>query len=229
MSADKFIPYGRQAIDEDDIALVVETLRSDFLTTGPRVAEFEKSVADFVGAKYAVAVANGTAALHAAMSALGVGPGDEVIVTPLTFAASANCVAFCGGRPVFADIDPETLLIDPNKVEALVTDRTKGIVAVDFAGQPCDWDRLRTIADRHGLFLVDDGCHALGAEYKGRRIGAIGDLTVFSFHPVKHVATGEGGMITTDDAGYYERMRRFRHHGIDLDPPSAGGQRLLAL
>ena len=211
------IPYGRQTIDEDDIKAVNDVLRSDWLTTGPKVVEFEQAVADYVGAKYAVAVSNGTAALHAAMYAIGIGSGDEVIVPPMTFAATANCVVFQGGTPIFADVDSDTLLIDPAKVEKKITEKTKAIIGVDYAGQPCDWDTLREIADKHGLRLVADGCHALGAEYKGRKIGSLADMTVFSFHPVKHITTGEGGMITTDDPALLRHMLFFRNHGISTD------------
>jgi len=212
------IPYGRQTIDEDDIKAVVEVLRSDWLTTGPRVAEFERAVADYVGAKYAVAVSSGTAALHCAMYAIGIGPGVEDIVPPITFAATANCVVYQGGTPVFADVDLNTLLLDPAKVEEKITKKTRAIIGVDYAGQPCDWDRLREIADRYKLRLVADGCHALGAKYKGRKVGSLADMTIFSFHPVKHITTGEGGMITTNDAELAERMRLFRNHGITRDP-----------
>lgn len=211
------IPYGRQHIDDDDIRAVAETLRSDYLTTGPKVAEFEQSVANFCDAAYGVAVSNGTAALHAAMYAIGIGPGDEVIVPPMTFAASSNCVLYQGGTPVFADVDEATLLIDPAKVEEKITDRTKAIVAVDYTGQPCDWTALRAIADKHDLKLVADGCHALGATLDDRKVGSIADLTVFSFHPVKHVATGEGGMILTNDHEMDTAMRTFRNHGITTD------------
>jgi perosamine synthetase len=209
-----FIPYARQWIDEDDIQAVVEALHSDWLTTGPKVEEFERAFADFVGSKEAVAVSSGTAALHAAMYALGIGPGDEVIVPPITFAATANCIVFQGGTPVFVDVDSHTLLIDPAQVKAKITPRTKGIIAVDYTGQPCDYDALRSIAKRHNLFLVEDACHALGAQYKGKKVGSLADLTVFSFHPVKQITTGEGGMITTDDHALAERMRLFRNHGI---------------
>ena len=212
------IPYGRQTIDEDDIKAVVDVLRSDWLTTGPKVAEFEQAVADYVGAKYAVAVSSGTAALHAAMYAISIKSGDEVIVSPMTFAATANCVIFQGGTPVFADVDPGTLLLDPSKVEGKITEKTRAIIGVDYAGYPCDWDRLRGIADRHKLRLVADGCHAIGAEYKGKKIGTLADMTIFSFHPVKHITTGEGGMITTDDPELAGRMRLFRNHGITRDP-----------
>ena len=213
----RFIPYGRQSIDEQDVAAVCSVLRSDWLTTGPKVVEFEQVVADYVGAKYAVAVSSGTAALHAAMYAIEIGPGDEVIVSPMTFAATANCVVFQGGIPVFADVDPGTLLLDPAKMEEKITKKTKAIIGVDYAGQPCDWDSLRKIADRYGLTLVADGCHALGAEYKGRKVGSLADMTIFSFHPVKHITTGEGGMITTESEEYAEKMSLFRTHGITRD------------
>jgi perosamine synthetase len=211
------LPYGRQHIEEDDIAAVVETLRSDWLTVGPTVEAFEQAFAHFVGASYAVAVSSGTAALHAAMYALGIGPGDEVIVPPLTFAASANCVIYQGGTPVFADVEPDTLLLDPRQVEEKLTSRTKAIVAVDYAGQPCDYAALTAIARRCGVALVADACHSVGGSYQGRTVGVLGDLTAFSFHPVKHLTTGEGGMVTTNDAGLAQRMRLFRNHGISTD------------
>ncbi len=211
------LPYGRQWVDEADIRAVVEVLRSDWLTTGPKVSEFEKVFADFVGVREAVAVSNGTAALHAAAYAIGIGSGTEVIVPPMTFAASANCVVFQGGMPAFADVDPDTLLLDPAQAEAKITPRTKAIVAVDYTGQPCDYDALRAIADRHGLILVADACHAIGGNYKGRPVGSLADLSTFSFHPVKHITTGEGGMITTDDPELARRMRVFRNHGITTD------------
>ncbi len=214
MNAPHFLPYGRQTIDEDDIAAVVEVLRSDWLTTGPAVERFEADVCAYTGARHGVAVSNGTAALHAAMFALNIGPGDEVIVPPMTIAASANCILYQGGTPVFADVEADTLLLDPSCVEAVITPRTKAIIAVDYAGQPCRWDALRAIADREHLALVADGCHALGATCKGRKVGTLADITVFSFHPVKHITTGEGGMAVTDDAGLAARMRAFRGHGI---------------
>ncbi len=209
-----FIPYGRQCIDQDDIQAVIDVLQSDYLTTGPAVARFEGDVCAFTGAKYGIAVSNGTAALHAAMHALGISKGDEVIVPPITFVATSNAVLYCGGAPVFADVIEDTLLIDPVAVEAAITPRTKAIIAVDYAGQPCDWDALRSIADKHGLALVADACHAIGAEYKGRKVGTLADITVFSFHPVKHITTGEGGMAVTDNAEYAEKMHHFRGHGI---------------
>lgn len=212
-----FIPYGRQIVDEADIAAVVEVLRSDWLTTGPTVDRFEEEFARYVGAEHAVAVSSGTAALHLAMLAAGVGPGDEVIVPPLTFVASANAARYVGAEPVFADIDERTFLIDPTEVARLVTPRTKAIVAVDFAGLPCDLDALRTIADEHELVIIEDACHAPGARYRGRPVGSIADLTAFSFHPVKHLTTGEGGMVTTQDAELAARVRMLRSHGIRTD------------
>lgn len=212
-----FLPYGRQCVDEDDIAAVIEALRSDWLTTGPRVGEFEEAVAGFVGARHGVAVNSGTAALHAAMAGIGVEAGDEVIVPAMTFAASANCVVYQGGTPVFADVDPETLLLDPSALEDKITAKTKAIIAVDYAGQPCDYDRLRRIADSHGLALVADACHSIGAEYRDRLVGGLADCTLFSFHPVKQFTTGEGGMMVTDDTGLAEKIRRFRNHGISTD------------
>ena len=211
------IPYGRQHIDAEDIKSVVDVLQSDWLTTGPKVGEFERTFADFVGAKYAVAVNSGTAALHAAMYALGISPGDEVIVPAMTFAATANCVVFQGGTPIFADVDPETLLIDPSSVEDRISPKTRAIIAVDYAGQPCDYDTLAAIAGKHNLALVADACHSLGALYKDRPVGSLAFLNAFSFHPVKHITTGEGGMITTDDSKLAERMRLFRNHGITTD------------
>jgi len=212
-----FIPYGRQSVDEKDVAAVCSVLRSDWLTTGPEVAKFESAVANYVGAEHGVAVSSGTAALHCAMYALGIGPGDEVVVPPMTFAATANCVVYHGGTPVFADVDQDTLLIDPIEVEKKVTPQTKAIIAVDYAGHPCDYDALQDIAKRRRITLIADGCHALGAEYRGRRVGALAEVTTFSFHPVKHIATGEGGMIVTDKMELVEKLRRFRNHGIVTD------------
>ena len=217
MSSRKFLPYGRQTISDDDVKAVTDVLRSDWLTTGPAVEQFEGAVARFTGADHAVAVSSGTAALHAVMHALEIRPGDEVIVPAITFVATANAVVYCGGTPIFADVQPDSLLVDPRSVAAMVTSKTRGIVAVDYAGQPCDYDQLRAIADEHGLFLVADGCHALGAHYKGRKVGEIADLTTFSFHPVKHITTGEGGMITTNRVDLAIRMRQFRNHGITTD------------
>ncbi len=213
----RLVPYGRQWIDEDDIAAVGAVLSSDWLTTGPKVNEFEEVFAQAVGARYAVAVSNGTAALHAAMHALDIGPGDEVIVPPMTFAATANCVVFQGGRPVFADVDNESLLLDAATVEAQITPKTRAIIAVDYTGHPCDYDTLGHLAARHGLALVADACHSLGGSYKGRPVGSLALLNIFSLHPVKHITTGEGGVITTDDEKLAQRMRQFRNHGITTD------------
>jgi UDP-4-amino-4,6-dideoxy-N-acetyl-beta-L-altrosamine transaminase len=212
-----YIPYGRQCIEEDDIQAVAQVLRSDFLTTGPKAAEFEKTVAEYTGARHAVAISNGTAALHAACLAAGIGEGDEVITSAITFAASANCALYCGGKPVFADIDPHTYNIDPEDIRRKVTSRTKAIIPVHFTGQPCDMDAVQAIADEYGLTVIEDAAHALGAEYKGKRIGALSEMTTFSFHPVKHVTTGEGGMIMTNDDKLYQRLLLFRSHGITRD------------
>lgn len=211
------IPYGRQCIEEDDIQAVVDVLRSDYLTTGPKIAEFEKMVASYVGAKYAVAVSNGTAALHIACLAAGITEGDEVITSPITFAASANCVLYCGGTPVFADIDPRTYNIDPEDIRRKITPRTKAIIPVHLAGQPCDMDAIHAIAKEHNLIVIEDGAHALGAEYKGKKIGGLSDMTTFSFHPVKPITTGEGGMVMTNDENLYRRLCLFRSHGITRD------------
>jgi len=214
---DTLLPYGRQSIDEKDVQSVVDVLRSDWLTTGPMVETFEQEIARFVGARFAVAVSSGTAALHAAMNAISIGPGDEVILPPMTFCATANAVLFCGGTPVFADVDANTLLIDPHDVEAKITPQTKAIVPVDYAGQPCDYDALHTIAERHSIPLITDACHSLGAEYKGKQVGTLADVTVFSFHPVKHITSGEGGMVVTDDPELAANVRRFRNHGIAME------------
>lgn len=212
-----YIPYGRQSINEEDIQAVVDVLRSDYVTTGPSVQEFEKVVAEYVGAKYAVAISNGTAALHAACYAAGIGEGDEVITTPITFAASANCALYCGAKPVFADIKPDTYNIDPEDIKRKITDKTKAIIAVHFTGQPCEMDEIHEIAKAHNLIVIEDAAHALGADYKGKKVGSVSDMTTFSFHPVKHITTGEGGMITTNDEKLYQRLALFRTHGITRD------------
>lgn len=212
---DTLLTYGRQDVDEDDIRAVVDVLRSDWITTGPKVFEFEQSFAACVGAKWAVSFSSGTAALHGAMHAVGIGAGDEVIVPSMTFVASANCSIYEGGTPVFADVRDDTLLVDPAQVESKITSRTKAIMAVDYAGHPCEYDKLRPIAKRHSLFLVADACHALGGTWNGCPVGSLADLSAFSFHPVKHITTGEGGMVTTDDTELMRRLRLFRNHGID--------------
>jgi len=213
----KTLPYGRQSIDESDIAAVVETLRSDWLTTGPKVEEFESAFAAFTGARHAVAVCNGTAALHAITAGFQIAPGDEVIVPAITFVASANCVVYQGGTPVFADVDADTLLIDPASVAARITPRTRAIIAVDYAGQPCDYAALRALAGQHGLTLIADACHALGGSLEGRPVGTLADVSAFSMHPVKPITTGEGGMITTDDDALARRVRIIRNHGITTE------------
>lgn len=211
------LPYGRQSIGEDDIRAVVEVLRSDWLTTGPKVAEFEESFAARVGAKHAVSFSSGTAALHGAAFAAGLKPGDEAITTPMTFAATANCVLYQGATPVFADVSADTLNLDPGNVGARITPQTRALLPVDYAGHPADLDAMLELAARHDLVVIEDACHALGAEYRDRAAGGIAHMTVFSFHPVKHLATGEGGMVTTDRMDYAEALRRFRNHGISSD------------
>ncbi|MBZ9631494.1 UDP-4-amino-4,6-dideoxy-N-acetyl-beta-L-altrosamine transaminase [Salegentibacter sp. LM13S] len=224
----KPIPYGRQNITEEDIEAVVSTLKSDYLTQGPRIAEFEEAFGTYVNSKYAVAVSNGTAALHLCAMAMNVQPGDKVITTPITFAASANCVRYCGGEVVFADIDPETYLLDINKVRELLENSPKGIykgiIPVDFAGSAVNLEEFRELADEYDLWIIEDACHAPGGfftdskeekQYCGN--GNFADLAIFSFHPVKHIASGEGGMITTNDEKLYERLLRLRTHGIVKD------------
>ncbi|MCR5278538.1 MAG: UDP-4-amino-4,6-dideoxy-N-acetyl-beta-L-altrosamine transaminase [Lachnospiraceae bacterium] len=211
------IYYGRQWIDEQDIQAVSDVLRSDFITCGPKVDEFERTLAEYTGAKYAVAVANGTAALHIACLAAGVGPGDEVITTPLTFAASANCALYCGAKPVFADIDPLTYNIDPESIRAHITERTKAVVAVDFTGACVKNDEIRAICDEYNLVFIEDAAHAIGSAYKGKMVGSLADITCFSFHPVKTVTGGEGGAVTTNNKEYYDKLVLFHTHGITHD------------
>ncbi|OUM90190.1 UDP-4-amino-4,6-dideoxy-N-acetyl-beta-L-altrosamine transaminase [Parageobacillus thermoglucosidasius] len=211
---ESFLSYGQQWITDEDIEAVVAVLKSPFLTQGPKIHEFERKVADYVGAKYAVAFSNGTAALHGACFAAGIGEGDEVITTPITFAATSNAVLYCGGKPVFADIDERTYNIDPKEIRKHITPNTKAIIPVDFTGQPADIDAIMEIANEYGLIVIEDGAHSLGAEYKGRKVGTLAHMTMFSFHPVKPVTTAEGGVIVTDSAEYYEKLKRFRSHGI---------------
>lgn len=211
------LPYGRQSVDEADIQAVVDVLRSDWLTTGPKVAEFEEAFAAQVGAAHAVSFSSGTAALHGAAFAAGLKSGDEAITTPLTFAATANCVLYQGATPVFADVCADTLNISPEEISKKISPQTRAILAVDYAGHPADLSAILEIAKLHGLVVIEDACHALGAECGGRRVGAIADMTVFSFHPVKHITTGEGGMVTTNSPQLAETLRRFRNHGISSD------------
>ena len=214
---DKYIPYGRQCIDQDDIDAVVETLKSDWITTGPMIDKFEKSISEFCGVKYATVVSSGTAALHAAMYAAEISDGDEVIVSTMTFVSAVNAIVFQGGIPVFCDVEPDTLLIDPLCFKKKITSKTKAIVAVDYAGQPCDYDVLVKLASEYNLILISDGCHSIGALYHGKQVGTLADITVFSFHAVKNITLGEGGMVVTDNHKFHERTKIFRNHGITTD------------
>jgi UDP-4-amino-4,6-dideoxy-N-acetyl-beta-L-altrosamine transaminase len=215
---EEVIPYGHQWLDDDDIEAVVRVLRSDYLTTGPEVAGFEEGLRRATRARHAVAVSSGTAALHAAYAAAGVGPGSEVITSPLTFAATANAALYLGAKPVFVDVDPATGIIDAAAVEAAITPRTRAVVAVDLAGLPADYDALRVVATRHGTALISDAAHSLGATYKTRPVGSLADTTILSFHPVKAITTGEGGAVITNDESVDEFVRAFRTHGIVRSP-----------
>lgn len=212
------LPYGKQWLDETDIDAVLQVLQSDFITQGPSIQRFEEKVAAYAGVQYAVAFCNGTAALHGACYAAGLGEGDEVITTPITFLASSNSALYVGARPIFADIRMDTYNIDPDAVERKISSRTKAVIPVDFTGQPAEMDRIEEIARRHGLIVIHDAAHSLGASYKGRKVGSFGDMTMFSFHPVKHVTTGEGGIIVTNDKRYYDKLLKFRNHGMTRDP-----------
>lgn len=222
------IGYGRQYIDDADIQAVADTLKSPALTCGPKITELEKKLCEVTGAKYAVAVSNGTAALHIAAMAAGIGPGDEVIVSPITFAASANCVLYCGGTPVFADINPKTYNIDPASIREKITEKTKAIVAVDFTGQAVELEEIRKICEEYNLILIEDAAHSIGTKYDGKPVGSIADMTTFSFHPVKTVTSGEGGAVTTNDEALYRKLRLYPTHGITrnqeemLNPSDAG-------
>ena len=211
------IYYGRQFIDTDDIEAVVETLKSDYITCGPKVEELEQKLCEITEAKYAVVVSNGTAALHLAAMAAGIKEGDEVIVSSITFAASSNCVLYCGATPVFADIDPYTYNIDPESIKKLITPKTKAVVAVDFTGQAVKLNEIREICKEHNLILIEDAAHSLGTYYEGQAVGSIADMTTFSFHPVKTITAGEGGAITTNDEELYKKLRLLRTHGITRD------------
>lgn len=209
--------YGKQWVSEADVEAVAEVLRGDYVTCGPYVSALERKLEEYTGAKHAVAVANGTAALHCACIAAGVGPGDEVITTPMTFAASANCALYCGAMPVFADINPETYNIDPKSIREHITDKTKAVVAVDFTGQAVELDEIRAICDEHNLVLIEDAAHSIGTEYKGKKVGSIADMTTFSFHPVKTITAGEGGAILTNDDELYKKLVLAHAHGITHD------------
>lgn len=211
--------YGRQMVDEEDVQAVVDILRGDCLTCGPAVKAFEKAICAYTGAKYCVAVANGTAALHIAALAAGLKPGDEAITSPITFLSSANCIAFTGATPVFADIDPETANIDPGEIERRITLKTRALIPVHFAGQSCDMERIAAIARKHGLLIIEDAAHAIGSDYKKTKVGscAYSDMTIFSFHPVKTITSGEGGAVTTNDPVLYEKLCAYRAHGMHKD------------
>ena len=211
------LSYGKQYIDDDDIQAVADTLRSDYLTCGPKVTELEQLLCQVTGARYCVAVSNGTAALHIAAIAAGVREGDEVITTPITFAASANCALYCGATPVFADIDPKTYNIDPASIRRLITPKTKAVVAVDFTGQAVNLDEIRMICKEHNLILIEDAAHSIGTKYNGQPVGSIADMTTFSFHPVKTVTAGEGGAVTTNDKSLYDKLVLAHAHGITRD------------
>jgi len=214
------IPYGRQFIDDEDIQEVIKTLKSDFITQGPKIKEFESALCEYTEAKYAVAVSNGTAALHISCLAAGIRHNHEVITSPITFVASANCILYCGGKPVFADVQEDTINIDPEEIERKITRNTKAVIPVHFAGHPCDLEEIYAIAKKNNLIVIEDACHALGAEYKGSKIGSCkySDMTVFSFHPVKSITTGEGGAVLTNNKKLYEKLLMLRNHGITKDP-----------
>lgn len=211
--------YGKQFLDNEDYQAVVEVLQSDFLTCGPKVTEFERALCEYTGAKYCVAVSNATAALHLTMLALGIGQGDEVITSPITFLSSANCVRFAGGTVKFADIEADTANIDVKEIEKQITPKTKAIIPVHFAGQSCDMEKIHELAKKHNLFIVEDAAHAVGSEYKGTKVGSckFSDMAVFSFHPVKNITTGEGGAITTNNEELYQKLLAFRSHGVHKD------------
>ncbi len=211
------IPYSHQSIDGEDLRSVREVLESDWMTQGPKIKEFESALADYCGAKYAVVISNGTAALQAAYFAAGIGPGDEIITSPITFAATSNAAIWQGATPVFVDVERSTGNIDAHLIEEKITGKTKAIVAVDYSGLPCDLDILKSIAKKHNLILIEDAAHSLGAEYGGKKVGSIADMTTFSFHPVKSITTGEGGAILTDNENFYKKLLLFRSHGITKD------------
>ena len=207
------LPYGHHLIEEEDIKVVEQVLRGGWITTGPKVGEFEEAVAAYVDARYAVTFSSGTAALHGAAYAAGLGPGDEAITTPFTFCATANSVLYTGAKPVFADVSPDTLNMDPDQAASRLTSRSKALMPVDYSGHPAALDEMLSLAEKHGLVVIEDAAHALGAQYKGRRVGGLSHMTTFSFHPVKHITTGEGGMVTTDSQELARRLRSFRNQG----------------
>lgn len=214
---EEMLPYGRHVVDENDIRAVTDVLKGDWLTTGPMVEEYEKEIGGKTGAGHAVSFSSGTAALHAAAFAAGISDGDEVITSPITFAATSNCILYMGGKPLFADIDADSCNVDPAHMEELITPKTRALIPVDYAGQPANYDEINSIAEKYGLTVIEDAAHALGAEYKKRPVGSIADMTVFSTHPVKNITTGEGGIVTTNDKKLADRLRSFRSHGISTD------------
>jgi len=220
----QFLPYGTQWLGKEEIDEVVDSLKSNWITTGPKMRLFEEKFKNYIGSKFTVAVNSGTAALHISTSTINIQPGDEVITTPLTFVASANCIVYRGGTPIFADIKKDTYNIDPNEIKKKITSKTKAIIPVHLTGQPCDMDEILEIADEHDLYVIEDAAHAIDAEYKGRKIGTLGDLTIFSFHPVKNITTAEGGMVTTNDDDFYEKLLMFRTHGISKDAEKRFGK-----
>ena len=209
------IPYGHQWIDEEDINEVVKVLRSDWITTGPKIEEFENALSGYIGCKYAVAVNSGTSALDIAVQTLNLPKGSEVITTPFTFVATSNSILYNDCKPIFVDIEKDTRNINPNEIRNKITDKTKAIIYVDYAGHPCNIEEIKDIAEEHDLYLIEDASHAIGAEYKGKKIGNFADMTIFSFHPVKHITTGEGGVVVTNNKEFYEKLKMLRNHGID--------------
>ncbi|MFX1297589.1 MAG: UDP-4-amino-4,6-dideoxy-N-acetyl-beta-L-altrosamine transaminase, partial [Promethearchaeota archaeon] len=220
----EFLPYGTQWLDNEEIEEVIDTLKSAWITTGPKMKKFEDMFKNYIGSKFSVAVNSGTAALHISTSSIDINPGDEVITTPLTFVASANCIVYRGGTPILADIKRDTYNIDPNEIRKRITPKTKAIIPVHFAGQPCEMDEILEIAEENDLYLIEDAAHAIDAEYKGKKIGNISDLTIFSFHPVKNITTAEGGMVTTNDEDLYEKLLMYRTHGITKDSEKRFGK-----
>ncbi|OIQ04887.1 MAG: UDP-4-amino-4,6-dideoxy-N-acetyl-beta-L-altrosamine transaminase [Candidatus Altarchaeum sp. CG2_30_32_3053] len=220
----KFLPYGKQSIDKDDISEVDKVLKSDWLTTGPKVSEFEENFCRYICCKYAVAVNSGTSALDIAVASIGLKKGSEIITTPFTFVATANCILYNNLKPVFVDIKKDTYNINPDEIKKKITSKTKAIIYVDYAGQPCDISEIIKIANENNLYLIEDAAHACGAEYKNKKVGNFVDLTEFSFHPVKHITTGEGGMVTTDNKELYEKLKLLRNHGIDKDATTRFGK-----
>ena len=220
----EFIPYGLHHIDKKDINEVIDVLKSNWITTGSKVKEFENAFSKYIGCEYSIAVCNGTAALDIAIQSLNIQEGSEIITTPFSFIASSNCILFNKCKPIFVDIKQDTFNIDPKKIEDKITQKTKAILYVDYAGQPCDINEIKEIAEKYNLFLIEDACHAVGAKFKDKKVGNFADLTIFSFHPVKHITTGEGGMITTNNEKLYKKLLMLRNHGIDKETKERFGK-----